>query len=102
MTADAVRDLWRVRLCRHGPHCENGNCGFAHRLSDLRPPNEIERRYDQAWHDGVDRWYGHCLSDEQLRIIKQYYTETSERDKPAWSRALRYLWGYGLIMDLEL
>ena len=115
MTDGAVRDLWRVRLCRPGPNCEHQNCGFAHRLSDLRPPNESERRYDQTWHDGVDRWYRQRMSDEQLRIIKQYYIETPERDKPAWSRALRYCTtgqhdvrerfyprDYGLSMDLEL
>ena len=116
MAGEYVRNLWHVRLCRHGPKCDHKDCGFAHNLSDLRAPNESERLYGQAWEkNGVDRWYGQHLTDEQIHIIQSYYELTPERCLTAWSRALRYCisgvhdvterhhpWDYGLSMDLEL
>jgi len=115
MANDDFSNLWRVRLCHHGPTCDHRNCGFAHSLADLRAPNESSRHYPEVWEKGVDRWFGQPLKDEQIKIIQDYYELTPERHLPQWSRALRYctsgrhdvkerhhVWDYGLNQDCEL
>ncbi len=115
VAAMEVHALWRTRLCRHGPNCEHVGCVFAHRLCDLSPPYEVDKHYDHAWAQGVDRWYGQPMSPEQLSMIKRYYSVTPAADVPIWAEGLRYFqskisiardahlpWDYGLEKDLEL
>ena len=52
------------------------------------PPNESVRAYEGVWRDGVDRFFGQAMSDEQIRRIKTYYERTETLDRPMWSRAL--------------
>ena len=85
------RDLHRVELCKHGMNCsynQQGVCAYAHHLYELMPPNESVRAYEGVWKDGVDRFFGQAMSDEQIRRIKTYYERTEKYDRPMWSHAL--------------
>ena len=116
MSEQFRRDLWHTRLCRYGPHCSQTNCTFAHRLCDLRAPNELDRFYESAWLDGVDRWFGQVMTAEQLQIIHEYSIRALICDLHQWLYGLRFIvpesesrlfgwylqWDYGLSMDIEL
>ena len=82
MEDSAASDSWRILLCPDGGACRHDNCPYAHRLCELRPPNESDRLYPEIWAAGVDRWYGQALPEEQLLIVME--------------------WDYGLSMDLQL
>ena len=114
-----LHDVWRTRLCKHGIYCGFADCSFAHRLCDSRAPNERNTHYDQAWKDGVDRWFGQPMTTAQVEMIQYYLRHTPLRDAPPppppWVAGLRYAidakpleqnrylqWDYGLTMDLEL
>ena len=112
----ASRDLWRTRLCRHGPThgISTPSCQFAHSLLQLRPPDERYRLYPKVWDGGVDRWYGQAMTDEQLGLISDYYKQSPYFEIPLWARGLtcydRYgdadddgdlPWAYGLTMDCD-
>ena len=76
----------------------------------------MERYYENAWLEWVDRWFGQGMTVEQVDIIHLYSRQTSSRHLPQWVYGLRYLspgseqwlqdnylqWDYGLSMDLEL
>ena len=110
---DRVR--WRTQLCKYGPQCRLEKCWRAHRLCDLRAPDEVDARQDAIWSCGVDRWFGQTMSRYQLDLIGMYYGETAPGDYPQWVFGLLrmvsggawegdvYLeWDYGLSMDAEL
>ena len=110
----SVRDLWRLRVCKDGICCQHPNCVFAHRLCELRAPNELYSLYNQACVEGVDR-FGQDMKPAQLQLIKEYYYRTPDREVPPWVCGLRYVysdeilerdrymqWDYGLTLDLEL
>ena len=72
------------------------------------------RHYDAAWRDGVDRWYGQSMTEEQLDLIAKYHQD-DPGEVPPWVYGLRHIltgkewdfagyleWDYGLDMDLEL
>ena len=112
-----VPDLWRTQLCRHGAEHSYPQCRFAHRLCDLRAPNEMARHYDHAWKTGaIDRWFGQAMTIEQQNTIVGYWKVTPDREVPPWVCGLRFAyndcaplerdryqqWDFGLTMDLEL
>ena len=111
-----IPDLWRTKLCRHGPHHKHPQCLFAHRLCDLRAPNEMKRHYGEAWEAGIDRWFGQPMKDAQMLTIEAYWKETPDREVPPWVCGLCYAvhdsaprerdryqqWDFGLTMDPEL
>ena len=62
--------------------------------------------------DGVDRWYGQEMSDEQLERLKKYYNRTPHWDRPVWACGLHRFfgelqlgafsslpWGFGIWQD---
>ena len=90
-------------------------CGFAHRLCDLRAPDERTAWHSCAWEEGVDRWFGQSMSRAQLRILGRYYEATPAGETPLWFFGLSpmirgaewegaaYLpWDYGLEQDQDL
>ena len=86
-------DLWRCTLCKHGMDCrmhQEGVCGFAHSLGELRPPDERICLYKQFWTDGVDRWYGQCMTEEQVERVLQYVRKTALCDMPTWCQGLMW------------
>ena len=112
-----VPDLWRTQLCRHGAEHSYPQCRFAHRLCDLRAPNEMARHYDNAWRTGaIDRWFGQAMTVEQQNTIVGYWKVTPDREVPPWVCGLRFAyndcaplerdryqqWDYDLTMDLEM
>ena len=110
---DRVR--WRTQLCKYGPQCRREKCWRAHRLCDLRGPDEVHAPQDAIWRCGVDRWFGQTMSTYQLGLIGMYYRETAPGDFPQWVFGLLrmvsgsawegdvYLeWDYGLTMDAEM
>jgi len=75
----------------------------------------MDQLYDDAWKDGVDRWYGQIMQPEQMNHFSYYYEKTQFFDVPDWARGLHYvwkgphvlsdryhMWDYGLTMDVEL
>jgi len=78
MEDSAASDAWRISLCPLGGECRDENCPLAHRLCELRPPNEAEQLYREIWASGVDRWYGQALSEEQVKIVMDYYEQTPD------------------------
>ena len=76
----------------------------------------MDRTYETAWREGVDRWFGQTMTSEQLNIINHYSIQTHMSELPQWVYGLRYTtpgseyglygrylqWDYGLTMDLEL
>ena len=66
-------DLRCVRLCRHGPDCQYEGCNFAHALWQLRSPNEVQFFYPGAWKQGIDRWFGQTMQQQQVDLIVKYY-----------------------------
>ena len=115
MAQATCEELWRTKLCRHGPDCGRAGCVFAHALSELCPPNEMDRCYTRVWRGGVDRWYGQNMTDDQLRIIQYYYEQTVDREIPQWVHGLIHYysgqenascgtmqWDYGLSNDQAL
>ena len=115
MVVEDFANLYRVRLCHHAKKCVHPNCGFAHSLAELRAPNETNRVYPEVWEKGVDRWFGQSLNEEQLKLIREYYDATPERNLPQWARALRYVftgkhdirerhfcWDYGMSTEVDL
>ena len=89
--ANRNRDLYRVELCYHCMDCTYNKCGvcsYAHQLSELMPPNESVRVYEGVWKDGVDRFFGQVMSDEQIQRIRVYYERTEPMDRPVWARGL--------------
>ena len=77
-----------------------GVCGFAHSLKELRPPDERDATYRGVWKDGVDRWYGQCMSEEQMERIAKYISKTAACDIPTWCHALQW-YAYGAPDDDE-
>ena len=65
-------------------------CGFAHSLGELRPPDERICLYKQFWTDGVDRWYGQCMTEEQFERVLQYVRKTALCDMPTWCQGLMW------------
>jgi len=112
---DSGRDLWRTALCRHGPSCNYPGCRFAHRLCDLRRPDESVALYTNQWQRGhVDRFYGQSMPAEQLERIRMYYDNTPICDLPLWAIGLylistrqelimgfSYQWDFGLSQDFD-
>ena len=109
----SARSLWRIRLCPYGSQCSDWHCAHAHELSELRPPMEAFGRHDQVWREGVDRWYGQALSDEQINLLLRYYHETPFYMVPLWTHGLFYVlrrqnyvehlhfpWDYGICSDI--
>ena len=86
-------ELWRTQLCRHGAGCrhrEHEGCAFAHSLTELRPPYECYRIFDQAWTDDkVERWYGQRMSVRQLERFHQYYRRTPHYEAPCGAMVWR-------------
>ena len=89
-----------------------GVCGYAHALADLLPPRERSREYSGMWRDGVDRWYGQQVEEQQLRRIMWYYERTAVWDRPVWCVALVWFyyrgdllqyphlgWDFGILQD---
>ena len=89
-----------------------GLCGYAHALADLLPPRERSREYSGMWRDGVDRWYGQQVEEQQLRRIMWYYERTAVWYKPIWCVALvcfyyrgdllqypHFGWDFGILQD---
>ena len=76
----------------------------------------MDRHYDQAWSDGIDRWFGQTMTSQQLNIIHDYSMNTHKCDMPQWVYGLRFInpgseprlcgrylqWDYGLSLDLQL
>ena len=52
---------------------------------------EAFERHDQVWREGVDRWYGQALSDEQINLLLRYYHETPFYMVPSWMHGLLYV-----------
>ena len=112
------RDLWRCRLCRHGPGHASSTCTFAHSLSELVPPDERFAHYSHVWTDGVDRWFGQPMHPQQRSILKEYYLNTPTYEVPVWTIGWLWFdasgdeeefpvphglpWDYGLSMDVDL
>ena len=112
---DSGRHLWRTALCRHGPDCSYPGCRFAHRLCDLRRPDETVACYTLQWEQGhIDRFYGQTMPIEQLRRIRMYFVNTPICDLPLWAIGLHlistrqeavmgfaYSWDFGLVQDFD-
>ena len=108
-------ELWRTRLCDHGPWHECRDCPYAHSLRDLRAPDESDRWHAWRWQlYEVDRFYGQAMSEQQLRRIRWYYRQTPMCDVPVWAQGLclletqrelsggyAYEWDFGLARDME-
>ena len=106
-------DLRCTRLCDIGPDHQDPDCPYAHKLSELRAPDESRQSYRLIWDSFcVDRFYGQAVSDDQLQRIKFYYDATPSCDLPLWARALAlicshrerengfaYPWDFGLLSD---
>ena len=107
-----------MSLCRHSwnPLHRRDQCDFAHSLCELRPPVEIRHRRGHQWDaSSVDRFYGQCMSREQIRRFWYYYHNDPIVTRPVWShglfllergledrRGFAYPWDFGLSMDAEL
>ena len=87
-------------------------CGYAHELGELLPPREHSREYVGVSRDGVDRWYGHAMTEAQLCRIQEYYDTTPGWDRPVWAIALCWFttrgdlgeypnlgWDFGILQD---
>ena len=74
---------------------------------------EATERHDQVWREGVDRWYGQALSDEQINLLLRYYHETPLYMVPLWMHGLLYVlrrqnyvehlhfpWDYDICTDI--
>ena len=44
------------------------------------------------WRDGVDRWYGQQVEEQQLRRIMWYYERTAVWDRRVW--CVVFVWFY--------
>ena len=75
----------------------------------------MQLHYENAWEEGVDRWFGQLLKADQLSLIRRYYVVTELEDIPMWAVGLHFvttdrelerdmhcLWDYGLSMDCAL
>ena len=115
MATSEQQCAWRTSLGTNGPDCQEPDCSRAHRLCELRPPNESQERHEAIWDDGVDRWYGQVLSDAQQDLLHDYYRETPPHMVPLWMHGLAFAlrrthlvehvhmpWDYGLYNDLAL
>ena len=110
-------ELWRCRLCAHGPThgLRFPECRFAHSLSELRRPDERQRSYAHQWEQGkVDRFYGQRLYSTQIDRIRRYYNHTPICEVPVWAIGLflidsdlekrqgyAYPWDFGLVGDYD-
>ena len=103
-----------TRLCRNGPECRIPHCPRAHSLCQLGPPNEVCEKQDCIWNDGVDRWFGQVLSDEQIDLLLVYHHVTPCHLVSIWMHGLIYVlrgghyvehmhmsWDYGLCADID-
>ena len=115
--ARAPRDipaLHRTQLCVHGPRHDMQDCLFAHRLSELRPPDESVTLYPKVWRH-VDRFYGQTLSQDQMERFGMYWAAAEWWDMPLWAIALvllegrqecilgmAYPWDFGLQQDQSM
>ena len=83
-------DLQRCTLCRHGSSCKRakeGQCGFAHALSETAAPAEHRREYKGMWKDAVDRWYGQDVPPRQRQRIFRVLFDTVPSQRPVWAVA---------------
>ena len=80
----------------------------------MLPLDEYFQTYDGVWLDGVDRWYGQQMSQQQIERIRGYYWDTAELERPVWAKALWWYctgahpeiyrdcgWDFGLWSDLQ-